>query len=108
MIDWTKVVTCEDKARCQNVANYESWKSERQAAVDAITVTVDGLSFDGNETSQARMARAITAFTALEQTIMWTLADNSVAEVTISHLKAALTQSVTEQTRIWNDGRPAT
>ncbi len=86
---------------------YTEWKVERQKAVDAITVEVDGLVFDGNEVSQNRMARAVTAANTLTETIEWTMHDNSVAAVTVQQLKTACRLAVEAQTAIWNEGRPA-
>ena len=58
-IDWTKRITVEDKLRQERERAYLEWKANRQAAVDAITVTVDGMVFDGDEESQNRIARAV-------------------------------------------------
>ncbi|WP_429060933.1 DUF4376 domain-containing protein [Aeromonas hydrophila] len=86
---------------------YGEWKAERQSQVDAIIVEVDGLIFDGDEVSQNRMARAVTAADAMTETTEWTLHDNSVATVTIQQLKAACRRAGEAQTLIWNEGRPA-
>ena len=45
-------------------ATLERLRAERAEAVSKITVTVDGMVFDGDETSQERMARTITAAVA--------------------------------------------
>jgi hypothetical protein len=75
-------------------------RSARDAAVKAITVTVDGKVFEGDETSQTRMARAIVAM-GDSDTIAWKLADNTVGNVTAATLKEALRLAGAEQTRIW-------
>ena len=69
---------------------YLQWKAERQAAVDAITVTVDNMVFDGDETSQGRMLRAITVAVSEDEQTQWILADNTVAMVSAAQLKVAL------------------
>lgn len=80
-------------------------KAERTAAVAAITVTVDGMVFDGDEVAQERMARTVTAATAtgasMDDTTTWVLHGNIVAKVTIRQLATALRLAGEEQTRLW-------
>lgn len=78
-------------------------KEARQAAVDAITVTTStGKPFDGNETAQGRMSRAIIGLQAANvPTIIWTLSDNTSVEVTLSELTEALILAGQEQARLW-------
>lgn len=80
-------------------------KAERAKAVAAITVEVDGMTFDGDETAQGRMARAITMFQASslpeDTTTAWVLADNTVAQVTVAQLAQALLMSGQKQTELW-------
>ena len=58
--------------------------------------------FDGDETAQTRMTRAILGMQISEiPTITWTLADNSVVEVTAEELKEALILAGVEQARLW-------
>lgn len=82
----------------------EIWKVERAELVDAITVkTKSGRVFDGNEESQARMARSIVALTGQlgKATVLWVLADNSLAYVTADELKEALSLASQRQTELW-------
>ena len=83
-------------------------KSERAEAVKTITVEVDGLIFDGDEDSQTRMARTITASQALglpeDSTISWAMADtnaNKVEQVTIAQLSKALYLAGCKQSELW-------
>ena len=80
-------------------------KEARAQAVSEITVEVDGLVFDGDETAQDRMARAITMFTSsglpADTTTSWVLADNTVAQVTIGQLTQALLLAGQKQTELW-------
>lgn len=80
-------------------------KTERSDAVSRITVEVDGMTFDGDETSQDRMTRAITMFTSSglpeDTTTSWVLADNTVAQVTIGQLTQALLLAGKKQTELW-------
>ena len=92
----------EDKAA--EVAMTEA-KTDRADAVSRITVVVDGMVFDGDETAQDRMARAITMFTSSglppDTTTEWVLADNTVAQVTVNQLAQALLLAGQKQTELW-------
>lgn len=84
----------------------EKAKAERAVAVEKITVEVDGMVFDGDEISQQRMSRTISAAIALgvdldEQKQVWVLADNSVAQPTIRQLAEALRLAGEKQTELW-------
>lgn len=80
-------------------------KTERADAVSKITVTVDGMVFDGDEIAQERMARTITAAVAtgedMSATTTWVLADNTVAQVSIKQLARALRLAGEKQTELW-------
>lgn len=77
-------------------------KNIRAQMVESITVEVNGKTFDGNERSQDRMARAILALEYANITdTEWTLADSSATQVTIDELKEALMLSGQRQTEIW-------
>lgn len=80
-------------------------KTDRAGEVSRITVEVDGMTFDGDETSQDRMTRAITMFTSSglpeDTTTSWVLADNTVAQVTIRQLAQALLLAGQKQTELW-------
>lgn len=77
-------------------------KEERAEYVSKIVVEVDGMKFDGDETSQDRMARSIVALNDGE-TVQWVLADNTIAQVTKEQLRQALRMSGEAQTAIWAD-----
>lgn len=80
-------------------------KAERADAVSKITVTVDDMVFDGDEISQERMSRTITAAVAtgenMSATTTWVLADNTVAQVSIKQLAQALRAAGEAQTKLW-------
>lgn len=79
----------------------EQFKAERSAAVQAINVTTAaGNTFDGDEISQGRMARAILALPD-GQAVPWVLHDNTVIEASAAELREALALAGAEQARLW-------
>lgn len=77
-------------------------KTERATNVSKIVVEVDGMQFDGDEASQARMSRAlqvaeITGLTTTE----WVLYNNTIATVTKEQLAQALSQALQQQGELW-------
>ena len=80
---------------------YVKAKQDKILAVSQITVTTAlGKVFDGDEISQNRMARAVTASNAGDTT-QWILADNTQATVTHEELKEALLLAGNAMTVIW-------
>lgn len=102
-IDWSQLKTAEEKASDAVLAARQEWKSDRAIAVEAIKVTTKaGNTFDGDEISQARMARAILGLQAsTSPTVTWVLADNTVIEATAAELQEALALAGAEQARLW-------
>lgn len=104
--DYYEVVSLPKKT-AEELANETMLKAktERSDAVSCIIVEVDGMTFDGDETSQDRMTRAITMFTSSglpeDTTTSWVLADNTVAQVTIGQLTQALLLAGKKQTELW-------
>lgn len=80
-------------------------KKERADAVSKLTVTVDGMVFDADETSQNRMSRVVAGAQALgidqSTTQVWVLADNTVATPTVAQLAQALKLAGQKQTALW-------
>ena len=93
----------EDNQRAADAAAHEQKKAARTEAVARIRVTTaSGKVFDGDETSQTRMARAVVALQAAGQAeTVWVLADNAPATVTLDELAEALALAGAEQTRLW-------
>ena len=82
-------------------AQREQFKTSRGEAVSAIKVTTAaGNTFDGDERSQERMVRSITAL-ADGETVTWVLADNSVIEASRDELREALRLASAAQTELW-------
>lgn len=84
---------------------YNQWKAERQSKVDNIEVELNGIIYQGDETSQTRIARAVSVMEDTDTT-MWVAKDNSINELSKADLKYILREAGIKQTLIWNDGRP--
>lgn len=80
----------------------EEAKRLRAKQVAAIKVEVDGMTFDGDETSQSRMARALEVanITGMKSTV-WVLADNTVTEVTVAQMQQALSKAMLKMGELW-------
>ena len=81
----------------------EQAKATRAAAVEAITVTTAaGNTFDGDETAQTRMARAVLVLsTGAALSVPWVLADNTVIQATAAELTEALALAGAAQAALW-------
>jgi hypothetical protein len=82
----------------------ERFKASRASAVERITVTTNsGMTFDGDEVSQGRMARAIIGLQNSEPgtLIRWVLADNTTVDVSVDQLTEALTLAGLRQAELW-------
>ena len=95
-------MTTEEQAK----ADLDAAKAERATQVGRLTVTVDGMVFDADETSQNRMSRVVSGAQALgvdmnTTTQIWVLADNTVATPTVAQLAQALKLAGEAQTALW-------
>lgn len=82
---------------------YDISKITKEDNIRTLTVTTStGKTFDGDETSQNRMVRAISiaAVTGLTST-SWKLYDNTITTVSLDELKEALALAGQEMSRIW-------
>ena len=75
-------------------------KQERAAEVERLTVEVEGMVFDADETSQARMSVAASSMTD-DETNVWVLHDNSVVQVTKAQLLQACRLARIAQSAVW-------
>ena len=84
-------------------ARLNAARHTRAEAVSRITVEVDGMVFDGDETAQDRMSRvaAIASEEELSTQLPWVLADNTVANVTVAQIKEALRKALYAQAALW-------
>lgn len=100
---WTQtwVATTQEQI---NEAERAEFKQQRAVSVGQIKVTTAaGNTFDGDESSQGRMARAILGIGAAPSgsTITWVLADNSVIQAGEDELREALMLAGLAQAAIW-------
>lgn len=97
--------TPEEIAEREKAEALAQAKKERAEAVSRLTVTVDGMVFDADETSQNRMSRVVAGAQALgiaqSTTQVWVLADNTVATPTVAQLAQALKLAGEAQTALW-------
>lgn len=92
--------TDADVAKLVADTTLSNWKLSRAEAVANIKVTVNAMEFDGDEESQTRMARAITAL-ADGESQLWVLANNTSATVTKAEFVEALRLAGQAQTALW-------
>ena len=80
----------------------EEAKEERAEEVGSIKVTVDGMTFDGDEVAQQRLARAIMCaeITGMNET-QWVMADNTVHTITVAQAKEALSKAMLQMGELW-------
>lgn len=80
-------------------------KETRSKDVGNITVTVDGMVFNGDEKSQERMSRKINIARAneisMDTSLDWVLADNTIAQVTLRQLAKAALLAGQKQSELW-------
>lgn len=88
--------------RLKHKASRSDKKLLRSQRIQNLRVVVDGLSFDGDEASQQRMALRAQRMRANGQsTVRWVLADNTEADVTVEQLEQALDLALQEQGKLW-------
>jgi hypothetical protein len=109
---WLNGETCPEYGTTVDVLEFKATDSayrvyskvQRDNAVkDIIVTTAAGNSFDGDEVSQGRIARAILGLQVLGEgaTIRWVMADNSEVNVDVTELGEALLLAGTAQNSIW-------
>lgn len=105
-VDYYEVVALPEKT-AEELANEAMLKAktERSDAVSRITVEVDGMTFDGDETSQNRMARKVLSAQMsgiqMSEKTDWVLADNTIASVSYEQLARACALAGQKQSELW-------
>lgn len=77
-----------------------NFKKQRALQVDNIEVSYKGNTYQGDETSQNRMTRAILSMTDTE-VIPWVTKDNKIVNLSKVDLSAILKQAGIIQTSLW-------
>ena len=97
-----KIVNIQEPFNVLLMANANHKENKVATVLQITVVTSTGKVFNGDETSQDRMVRAINiaTITGLTET-QWKLADNSIVTVTLDELKEALALAGQEMSRIW-------
>ena len=97
-----KIVNIQEPFNVLLMANANHKENKVATVLQITVVTSTGKVFNGDETSQDRMVRAINiaTITGLTET-QWKLADNSIVMVTLDELKEALALAGQEMSRIW-------
>lgn len=101
--DWSDIKPCPQSEKDAHEAKQAraTFKEERTAAVQSLTITTQaGNEFDADETSQTRMARAISVMSDTDTNI-WVLTDNTQIQVSKSDLIEALTLAGQAQSALW-------
>tara|TARA_R110000851_G_scaffold320994_1_gene486142 strand:+ start:321 stop:635 length:315 start_codon:yes stop_codon:yes gene_type:complete len=103
-MSWLNNATIETKAEKDTNAALQAratFKAERTAQVQALTITTDaGNEFDADEISQGRMARAILSMDDTE-VVVWVLADNTAVGASKAELIEALKLAGLAQMALW-------
>lgn len=90
------------------ILKWDKYKESRTEELTKLVITVGGQSFDADEDSQNRMARAIIIMQthADVESVRWRLADNSEANVDLTTMSNALLSAATAQTELWFSAPP--
>ena len=83
------------------------WKANRELLVSQIEVEYNGYIYQGDETSQDRMSRALAVLPD-DMNTTWRTSDNQNVSISKDDLKEILFLSGQEQTRIWFENEPIT
>lgn len=83
------------------------WKANRELLVSQIEVEYNGYIFQGDETSQDRMSRALAVLPD-DMNTTWRTSDNQNVSISKDDLKEILFLAGQEQTRIWFEDEPTT
>lgn len=103
-IDWSQLVTLEDKTAEKVFADRQRFKFDRATAVANIKVTSSlGRTFDGDEASTTRMLKPIKVLEHEPEgtTALWVLSDNTPVQVGLAEFLEVLKLAGIEQTKLW-------
>ncbi|MCE3025724.1 hypothetical protein [Salinicola sp. DM10] len=97
----TPAPTAAEVAAAQAERERSAFKAGRSEKVERIQVTTSaGHTFDGDEVSQNRMARAVAGLDDGEA-MPWVLADNTVIQASRAELREAMRLAGEAQAAVW-------
>ena len=107
-VDGVYVADTPALTELQLIEDTRAWKATRQVIIDAIEVTYNGIVYQGDETSQNRITKVVSAFLPDDvTTISWVAKDNSIQDLNRIDLKAILLDAIEKQRVVWYEGRPS-
>lgn len=104
LVEWLDVEVWQEEKDAETAL--ASFKTSRQALIDSAVVDANGFKFDADEISIGRMASAVLATIAEDDTfaMQWSLADTNtgvMTDITLQDLKLAHQLSVQNMATVW-------
>jgi hypothetical protein len=104
LVEWLDVEAWQEEKDAETAL--QDFKNSRQALIDSAVVDANGFKFDADEVSIVRMASAVLATIAEDDTFVmqWSLADTNtgvMTDITLQDLKLAHKLAVLNMARVW-------
>ena len=104
LVEWLDVEAWQEGKDAETAL--QDFKNSRQALIDSAVVDANGFKFDADEVSIVRMASAVLATIAEDDTFVmqWSLADTNtgvMTDITLQDLKLAHKLAVLNMARVW-------
>jgi hypothetical protein len=104
LVEWLDVEAWQEEQGAETAL--QDFKNSRQALIDSAVVDANGFKFDADEVSIGRMASAVLAAIAEDDTfvIQWSLADTDtgvMTDITLQDLKLAHKLAVLNMAGVW-------
>ena len=105
LVEWLDVEAWQEEKDAETAL--QDFKNSRQALIDSAAVNANGFKFDADEISIGRMASAVLAAIAEDDTFVmqWSLADTEtgvMTDITLQDLKLAHQLSVQNMATVWS------
>lgn len=104
LVEWLDVEAWQEEQGAETAL--QDFKNSRQALIDSAVVDAKGFKFDADEVSIGRMASAVLATIAEDDTFVmqWSLADTNtgvMTDITLQDLKLAHKLAVLNMAEVW-------
>ena len=104
LVEWLDVEAWQEEKDAETAL--QDFKNSRQALIDSAVVDANGFKFDADEVSIGRMASAVLATIAEDDTFVmqWSLADTNtgvMTDITLQDLKLAHKLAVLNMAEVW-------